>query len=193
MAIDVPTVIFTCIVIIISYFWYYRKKYWTLRHIPGPSGLPIFGNMGQLNNAKEPVFETMRHWANTYGDLYKFSMMSDNIVMVNSEKGIREMLITKSEDFAGRPSSFRIQYMLDDIDILFGTFSERFAHLKRLTSTGLRLVGAGVEKLEEISIDIIDEVVKGMEETKGKAFDPRKTIHHAVADITSSLVNINMF
>jgi cytochrome P450 family 2 subfamily U polypeptide 1 len=192
MTVDILTVVYTFFVIVISILWYNRKKYWTLRHIPGPCGLPIIGNMTQLSD-REPIHETMRRWANIYGDIYKFTLMRDNIVMVNSEKGIREMLITKSEDFAGRPSSFRINYMLDDIDILFGPFGDRFSHLKRLTSTGLKLVGEGVERLEEIAIDIIDEALKDMEEKKGEAFDPRELIHHSVADITSSLVGIDIF
>ena len=135
--------------------------------------------------------ETLRQWALKHGDLYKFTLFDETVIVVSSEEGIREMLITKSEDFASRPPSFRIDYFESDIGVLFGKFTEDWASLKKMSMTGLRLVGDGVGRLEEISRDIIHKVVTDMEAYDGQPFDCRRIIHHAVANITSLLVSVN--
>ncbi len=175
----------TSLLIVIYYAFSWNNR---IKTIPGPRTLPFIGNIHQLDTQK--VHETLRCWAKQYGEIYKFNIFGQEMVVVNSEKGIREMLIFKSTDFAGRASSFRVNYFLKGSDIVLGSFSPQWAHMKRVTMSGLKMVGDGVKRLEEISMDIIEDVVKEMEGHNEQPFDYREIIHHSVASITASLVRV---
>lgn len=45
----------------------------TLSGIPGPTGLPIIGNLHQVKG--KPAFEVYRQWAKTYGPVFKSEPM----------------------------------------------------------------------------------------------------------------------
>ena len=155
--------------------------------LPGPSGLPFIGNALQLD--KKRPHHTLFNWIKDYGNLYKIKLFGEEIVVVSSEEGIREVILTKADDFAGRPENFRAMYFVDDLDIAFCSMDARVAHLKKLAMVGLRLAGEGVQQLEDITMDIIADLVNEIEKKDGKPFDPRDEFHNAVAAVTASLVS----
>ncbi|KAF5897981.1 cytochrome P450 2F2-like [Clarias magur] len=70
---------------------------------PGPRPIPIFGNLIHFN-IKNPLkdFEKL---AEQYGSVYSVYIGTKPAVVLNGLKAIREALVTKSADFAGRPDN----------------------------------------------------------------------------------------
>ena len=78
-----------------------------LSHIPGPKGIPIFENVFQMG------MENYHHWITDqmkkFGPIIKLKLLTSNVVIVSGKDEIRQVLVTKGNDFSGRPQTFRTE------------------------------------------------------------------------------------
>ena len=98
--------IFLCVIFIITvaaYVWKYmcRPRRWTL---PGPSGIPLFGNLHQVWGSKP--FVTFTEWAKLHGDLFHLKLGSQDAIVINSIDIAKEALVRHGKTFAGRPDFY---------------------------------------------------------------------------------------
>lgn len=77
---------------------YFRRK----KMPPGPYPLPLIGNALSVGN--EPPF-SMEHLRHKYGDIYTLTFPIGTFVVVNSAELLQEALVSKNDDFAGRPDA----------------------------------------------------------------------------------------
>ena len=75
----------------------------------GPLGLPFLGNILQLGNRP---FETLFKWRSKYGSIFKIKLGSKTVVVLNGTKIIREALVERGDEFAGRPHLYMIHATL---------------------------------------------------------------------------------
>ena len=75
-------------------------------------------------------------------------MMDKKVVVAHSYEAVKEVLITNSSDFAGRPYNFRMDYLnhFDRDNFSFGDYSERFLRLKKIALTSLKMYGDGLAR-----------------------------------------------
>ncbi|XP_076460969.1 cytochrome P450 1A1-like [Babylonia areolata] len=76
-----------------------RKKRYNLP--PGPWGLPLVGYLPFFGPLPHVTFMEMRK---KYGDIISISMGSWPAVVISGSDAIKEALVTKRDDFAGRPA-----------------------------------------------------------------------------------------
>ena len=84
--------------------------------------------------------ESLRKWAKEYGSVMKVNFFGEDIIVVNSYDGITELMLKKSNDFAGRPSDYRYHLLFDDTDILLADLSPKWSYMKKASMTGLKQV-----------------------------------------------------
>ncbi|KAM6936711.1 steroid 21-hydroxylase [Lycodopsis pacificus] len=72
--------------------------------LPGPPGLFLIGNMMELTHEHLPIHLT--NLAQRYGNIYRLKCGNTTMVVLNSGEVIREALVKKWSDFAGRPISY---------------------------------------------------------------------------------------
>ncbi|XP_041798267.1 steroid 21-hydroxylase [Chelmon rostratus] len=72
--------------------------------LPGPPGLFLIGNMMELTHDHLPIHLT--NLAQRYGNVYRLKCGNTTMVILNSCDVIREALVKKWSDFAGRPVSY---------------------------------------------------------------------------------------
>ncbi|KAG6333534.1 hypothetical protein ID866_5559 [Astraeus odoratus] len=81
-------------------------KKWSLRNRlplpPGPEGLPLIGNILELNVA-EPWL-SYEEWGKHYGDIVYVNLLGKDIVILNSEKVAHELLEQRSSIYSDRPT-----------------------------------------------------------------------------------------
>ncbi len=77
------------------------------KSLPGPWGLPIVGYIPFLGRKMN---KTITALAKRYGDVFQMSIGTRKIIVVSGQRAIREALLKKGADFAGRPDfySYRI-------------------------------------------------------------------------------------
>ncbi|KAF9266846.1 cytochrome P450 [Marasmius fiardii PR-910] len=80
---------------------------------PGPKGLPILGNILDLRPGRnEPPWITCSNWSHTYGDIFTFSVLGNQTVVLNSYKVITELLRHRSHNYSDRPNGERFAVAL---------------------------------------------------------------------------------
>ncbi|XP_031154820.1 steroid 21-hydroxylase isoform X2 [Sander lucioperca] len=72
--------------------------------LPGPPSFFLIGNMMELTHDHLPIHLT--DLAQRYGNIYRLKCGKTTMVVLNSSEFIREALVKKWSDFAGRPVSY---------------------------------------------------------------------------------------
>ncbi|KAH8691991.1 cytochrome P450 [Talaromyces proteolyticus] len=93
----------TILIIIIVLFIgneYYR---WAIRisGIPGPIGLPLIGNLHQIQTVSPP--EKYRLWSLKYGPTFQIQLGNVPILVINNAAAAKDLLIRESAAFNSRP------------------------------------------------------------------------------------------
>ena len=76
--------------------------------IPGPRGLPLLGNILQIDSEKP--HHSVTELAGSYGEVFKINMLGLPIVVVSGRTQLHEMLVKKGSDFAGRIDNVVIKH-----------------------------------------------------------------------------------
>jgi len=163
--------------------------------LPGPRGLPFIGNAFQLNRRRP--WETMAAWRSVYGDAYVIRLFSESVVVLCGHETIREALIERGRDFAGRPRPFfRAGFMADGYqDVVSGSPEPVWTALRRAVQRAMRSAdpsggsGGGAGRwTEKLTISIVDEMCEELAETGGRPFDPRTSVYHAIMNMTCMML-----
>ena len=88
---------------------FYRK--WTKRPLllPKPPGLPILGNIFQLDDSGP--HKTLTEWSEKYGPVYAMNLFGKDIVVLSSYEAIHEAAVRKGNAYSGRPKSFLFEVL----------------------------------------------------------------------------------
>ncbi|XP_070692002.1 steroid 21-hydroxylase [Pempheris klunzingeri] len=105
--------------------------------LPGPPSLFLIGNMRELTHEHLPIHLT--NLAQRYGKIYRLKCGNTTMVVLNSSEVIREALVKKWSDFAGRP----VSYTGDIVSggghtISLGDYNEKWRAHRRLVHSALQ-------------------------------------------------------
>ncbi|KAM9488937.1 steroid 21-hydroxylase [Clarias gariepinus] len=105
--------------------------------LPGPPSLPFLGNMLELSQDHLPLYLT--GLARRYGSIYRLHCGSTTMVVLNSSEVIREALVKKWSDFAGRPQSYTADKVSGgNYSISLGDYSTEWKSHRRLVHSALQ-------------------------------------------------------
>ena len=130
--------VYTLIIIVIAGVLWRLLFRWTSttngrKSLPGPWGLPIVGYIPFLGRKMN---KTITALAKRYGDVFQLSIGTRKIVIVSGQRAIREALLKKGTDFAGRPDFY--SYKLQS-NFGFQDYSPSYRAHKQLTQKGLHM------------------------------------------------------
>ncbi|KQT36897.1 hypothetical protein ASG34_13725 [Methylophilus sp. Leaf416] len=89
---------------------YGENKTLVLKEAPGPTPLPIIGNMHLLGKHESP-FQSFTDLAKTYGDIFTLQLGTSKCLVVNNLDLIREVLNQNGKFFGGRPDFIRFHQL----------------------------------------------------------------------------------
>uniref|UniRef100_A0A8C9S1I3 Steroid 21-hydroxylase n=1 Tax=Scleropages formosus TaxID=113540 RepID=A0A8C9S1I3_SCLFO len=105
--------------------------------LPGPPSLPLLGNMLDLTRGHLPSHLTSL--ARCYGSIYRLRCGKTTMVVLSSAQMIREALVKKWPDFAGRPHSYTGDLVSGGgFSISLGDYSEEWKMHRRLVHSALQ-------------------------------------------------------
>ncbi|XP_069577053.1 cytochrome P450 2F5-like [Brachyistius frenatus] len=152
---------------------------------PGPSGLPLIGNVLQLD--KNAPFKTLLKLSETYGPVMTVYLGRERTVVLVGYDAVKEALIDQADDFTGRgPLPFLVKANKGcGLGISNG---ERWQQLRRFTLMTLRDFGMGRKGMEEWIQEESKYLVGHISSTKATPFDPTFLLSCTVSNVICCMV-----
>lgn len=152
----------TTVVFLVTY--YVVRFYHKVSQYPkGPFPLPIVGNLLTLAKEKE-LHKKATEWSNYYGDPFTLWMGSRPMIVLNSYEVIKEGLVERRHDFAGRFATKLGDIQIrDDHDIVFEDYNATWKALRKVAVTAVRKYAVS-ESLENLCTEIVDAYVDSLDD-----------------------------
>nr|KAF6303645.1 hypothetical protein mMyoMyo1_003581 [Myotis myotis] len=142
---DLFTVLAICLsCLILLFLW--NRSYAQGKLPPGPTPLPVFGNILQIN--MKNFNESLRKLAEVYGPVFTVYLGTRPTVVLHGYDAVKEALIDRGEEFAGRGSFPVIDYHSRGLGIVFSN-GEIWKDTRRFSLTVLRNMGMGKKTIED--------------------------------------------
>ncbi|KAG5629532.1 hypothetical protein H5410_001249 [Solanum commersonii] len=112
------------------------KLGYTNNHPPGPLGLPLVGNLYQLN--QESPHKYLRQLSKKYGPLMFMKLGFSQLVVISSSRIAKEVLKTHDFAFSSRPS-YLVQRKLsyNGLDVAFSPYNNYWREMKKICTLHL--------------------------------------------------------
>ena len=166
-------------VVLAMLYWWTKSKS-PLDALPGPKGLPYIGNFFQLDKKRPDL--TMVKWTREHGPIYKMKMFGKTWVVVGGYDEVYEVLVTKGTTFDGREKTYRIGILTFDYkDVLFSSATLPHWHsLKKAAFRSVRQHGDGLERIESILLEMMQELIERIKQYDGKPIDLKDDIYNYI-------------
>lgn len=155
---------------------------------PGPRPYPLIGNLTQL--VGKPIHLAVTDFAKEYGKIFTLYLPGgQRCILINSIGVVREALLSKKDDFAGRPRAFIGDYLTRDAkDIFFADLSPTMILQRKLVHSALRMYGSGLKKLEKVIYQEVEQLSNRFSAHQGTSFDPNHDISLLVLNVICAVV-----
>ena len=171
--------------ILVLYNWTSQSR---LRPPPGPRPLPLVGNILSLNFSRMHL--TFAKLAEQYGNIFKVSILRQEIVVINDITMLRKAL--QGEEFVGvfsdRPDNFAAKYMMFDSDIIVGKVNRGAYTLRKMLHKGFKVFGEGVARFEFQVNDELDRLVAELNTQTRKDINICPSLKNSFSNWMSSLI-----
>ena len=182
--------IISVVVILLLGILHYSQKSGSGRNLPGPSGVPFFGVIFQIDLNR--LYIKLYEWTSSYGDIFQFSIFGKPYVSLNSADLIREVLGTEPNATitASREPSFLGEYCLENFsDVIFSPYSQEWSKRRKLVHRLLHSYGEGIQILENDVLQKLQRVKLYLAGNEGKDVDPHGVVEEFLFENLASLVN----
>ncbi|XP_072195540.1 cytochrome P450 2H1-like isoform X4 [Excalfactoria chinensis] len=152
---------------------------------PGPTPIPIIGNVFQLNPRN--LMESFKEISKKYGPIFTIHLGPKKVVVLYGYDIVKEALIDNGEAFSGRGILPLTEKLFKGTGIVTSN-GETWRQLRRFALTTLRDFGMGKKGIEERIQEEAHFLVERIRNTHEKPFNPGKFITHAVSNIICSIV-----
>ncbi len=162
--------------------WQYFRRRSRIENLPGPWALPFLGNALQMDARMPPA--TLDKWYKIYGPVFRVYFPEGPVVVVADYECIKEVLVTRGHDFAGRSPGYRDHVICRSAGMYANQPGERFTALRKLFYSFSKAYGSGMDQIESIANQIGNELLSNFRRTNGEAFDPLVTLGNAAVKFT---------
>ncbi|KAK7176067.1 hypothetical protein R3I93_000358 [Phoxinus phoxinus] len=153
---------------------------------PGPTPVPFFGNLLQFNRINP--LKDFDKFAQRYGSIYALNIGRQPAVVLTGQKMIREALITKAVEFAGRSENMMVSHITKSKGVIMADYGDSWREHRRFALTTLRNFGLGKRSMEQRILEEVKYICAHLEESAGKSIDPQHLYHRAASNIIASII-----
>ncbi|XP_044213790.1 cytochrome P450 2F2-like [Thunnus albacares] len=148
---------------------------------PGPIILPLLGNV--LNISLENPLNDFERLRKAYGNVYSLYIGSKPAVFINGLKAMKEAMVSKATDFAGRPQDLFVNDTTNRRGVILADYGSSWREHRRFALMTLRNFGLGKQSMEERILGEMQYVMNTMEKSIGKTLSPQLMFHNAASNI----------
>ncbi|XP_039890447.1 cytochrome P450 2F2-like [Simochromis diagramma] len=96
---------------------------------------------------------------------------------------MKEAMVTKAADFAGRPQGLFVNELSDGKGVIMADYGSKWREQRRFALMTLRNFGLGKNSMEERIHDEIKHIISTLEKNIGKTMSPKVMFHNAASNI----------
>ncbi|KAH6638466.1 putative cytochrome P450 phenylacetate 2-hydroxylase [Boeremia exigua] len=160
-------------------FWFFDRLLGGAPHtvdLPGPPGVPVFGNLLELQNGH---VTKIAEWTKKYGDVIRVSLGEREAVFINSHKALARTVVQQGPAYQSRPTFklFHNDYASNGIwTVGTSPFSDRLARTRKALSTQIapRLLPVYTPVIHPKLKKLFGEI---LELSNGPALDMAEKLH----------------
>ncbi|XP_011894134.1 PREDICTED: cytochrome P450 2C20 isoform X4 [Cercocebus atys] len=152
---------------------------------PGPTPLPIIGNMLQID--VKDICKSFSNFSKVYGPVFTVYFGMNPVVVLHGYEAVKEALIDNAEEFSGRgilPISERITNGLG----IISSNGKRWKETRRFSLTTLRNFGMGKRSIEDRVQEEARCLVEELRKTNASPCDPTFILGCAPCNVICSVV-----
>ncbi|XP_060113783.1 cytochrome P450 2F2-like [Heteronotia binoei] len=157
---------------------------------PGPSPLPLVGNLLQLDPGA--MHRSLEQLSKRYGPVYTIHLGSLPCVVLCGYQAVKEALVDQADDFSGRGAFPVFDRFTRGNGIAFSN-GEKWKILRRFALQTLKNFGMGRSSIEEQIQEEAQCLVREFQKTGGAPFNPINLVCRAVSNIICAVVFGNRF
>ncbi|EDO26422.1 predicted protein, partial [Nematostella vectensis] len=179
--------VFIAVVVLANLVSLIKRKLSSLHLPPGPQPYPLVGNLPHLVGPLMPL--AMTELAKKYGKIYSLTLPGQQCVVLNSSELAREALLTRKDEFSGRPSTFVGDFITrSSADIICADHTQTMVRLRKIAHKALQMYGRGMQRLEGRICQEADHLAHRFAAHNGAPIDPKDDVAVTVLNVICSLV-----
>ncbi|XP_064344307.1 cytochrome P450 2C21 isoform X2 [Camelus dromedarius] len=186
---DLFIVLVICLSFLIFLFLW-NQSYAKGKLPPGPTPLPIIGNILQINI--KDVTKSLSKLAEVYGPVFTVYFGMKPTVVLYGYEAVKEALIDQSEEFSGRGSLPIVDRINQGLGIVFSS-GEKWKQTRRFSLMVLRNMGMGKKTIEDRIQEEALCLVESLKKTNASPCDPTFLLSCAPCNVICSIIFRNRF
>ncbi|KAM9701552.1 cytochrome P450 2C18-like isoform 3-T3 [Dama dama] len=157
---------------------------------PGPTPLPILGNMLQLD--VKDISKSLTNFSKVYGPVFTLYFGMKPMVVLHGYEAVKEALTDLGEEFSGRGRLPVSEKVRKGHGILFSN-GKRWKETRRFSLMTLRNLGMGKRSIEDRVQEEAHCLVEELRKTNGLPCDPTFILGCAPCNVICSIIFQNRF
>ncbi|KAF1750677.1 hypothetical protein GCK72_017228 [Caenorhabditis remanei] len=170
----------------------FHQYFWRRRGLPpGPTPIPIFGNLFQLSGSEAPGISIFQKWKDQYGPMFTFYMGPVPFIVLTDYQDIKETVIKDGETYADKYLSpeFNIYFRGGEYGIM-DISGDRWREHRKFAVLQLRELGVGKPLMESKILIEAEEMIRKLKtaEVIGEEFFLQTEIDVAVGSVINQFL-----
>ncbi|KAM4840190.1 cytochrome P450 2C5-like isoform X1 [Urocitellus parryii] len=157
---------------------------------PGPTPLPIIGNVLQID--VKDISKSLTHLSKVYGPVFTLYLGMKPIVVLHGYEAVKEALVDHGEEFAGRDCIPILKRSKKNFGIVFSN-GKTWKEIRRFSLMTLRNFGMGKRSIEDRVQEEARCLVEELRKTNGSPCDPTFILGCAPCNVICSIIFKNRF
>ncbi|XP_073405268.1 cytochrome P450 2A4-like isoform X2 [Dendrobates tinctorius] len=153
---------------------------------PGPTPLPILGNLLQLS--KGDIVKSLLNLSEKYGEVFTIYLGSRPVIVVTGYKAVKEVLLDRGDDFLARGNVACFDSVYKNYGIAFTSDMDRWKKLRRFSASTMKDFGMGKRTIEDRIQEEALCLVMEFKKTKEFLVEPRHYLSKATFNVIFTIM-----